>query len=514
MRAMKFFDLFKVFIPICLICCCVSCKDDNEISNQEGEQEENAVVSCPVDNILFDADGGMQTLSFSTNKDWSIKVLGNITWCAISSSFGSTGTHSINVSVERNVANIERNATLVILCGDITYAIEVTQKQQNAFILNLGEDKTIEIDSNGGTVGIEVKTNVDYEIEIIGDATQWIKEMKSRSMASFSHIFSISSNEKPNSRNGIIQFKTSDEIYSVKVVQGGTADTPVLILDTKKYVVSDSGETIIVEVQSNVDFGVKMPDVDWIQIVENARSLSSRTLKFIVIPNDTYNERSAEIVVYDKNSELKDTLQVVQKQKDILILTEDEVELEQVGSEFTVGVNTNVEYSIEIPQDAKKWVNFVNSRTLVAYSHRFVVAANDTYIDRVTEITFKDLNGKLTKTLTVKQEQNDLLLVQKKYYDINAKKDTVEIEVEANINFDVQINVDWITLIKQTKVADRKHVLSFEVGDNLMQQNRSGQIIIINEEKGLSQTIDLLQRMEGQESDQKPEGSVGDMNWG
>lgn len=514
MRAMKFFDLFKMFIPICLICCCVSCNGDNEISNQEEEQEESAIVSCSVGNILFDSDGGMQTLSFSTNKDWSLKVLGNITWCTISSLSGSAGVHSINVFVERNVTNIERNATLVILCGDITHAIEVTQKQQNAFILNLGEDKTIEIDSNGGTVGIEVKTNVDYEIEIIGDATQWIKEVKSRSMASFSHIFSISPNEKSESRNGTIQFKTSDEIYSVKVVQGGIVDTPVLILEIKRYVVSDLGETITVEVNSNVDFGVKMPDVDWIQTVGNARSLSSCTLKFIVIPNDTYNERSAEIVVYDKNSELKDTLQIVQKQKDILILTEDEIKLAQEGGEFTVEINTNVEYRIEIPQDAKSWVNVVDSRTLVAYSHRFVVAANDTYRNRVTEIAFKDLNGKLTEILTINQEQNDLLLVQKKYYEINAKKDTIEIEVDANINFDIQINVDWITLIKQTKVTDRKHILSFEIGDNLMHENRSGQIIIVNKEKGLSQTIDILQRMKGQESDQRPEGSVDDMNWG
>ena len=402
MKAMKFFDLFKVFVPICLICCCVSCNDDNEISNQEEEQEENVTVTCPVDSIFFDSNSGMQTLSFTTNKDWSLKVLANITWCTISSSSGSAGTHHINVSVERNVTNIERNATLVILCGDITYAIEVTQKQQNAFILNLGGDKTIEIDSNGGMVGIEVKTNVDYEIEIIGDATQWIKEVKSKSMASFSHMFSISPNDKSNSRNGIIQFKTSDKIYLVKVVQGGIIDTPVLILDTKRYVVSDSGETITVGVKSNVDFGVKMPDVDWIQTAGNARSLSNCTLKFIVTPNDTYNERSVEIVVYDKNSELKDTLQIVQKQKDILILTEDEVKLQQEGGEFAVEINTNVEYRIEIPQDAKNWVSVVDSRTLVAYSHRFVVAANDTYRDRMTEIAFKDLNGKLIKNLTIR----------------------------------------------------------------------------------------------------------------
>ena len=36
----------------------------------------------------------------------------------------------------------------------------------------------------------------------------------------------------------------------------------------------------------------------------------------------------------------------------------------------------------------------------------------------------------------------------------------------------------------------------------------------VNKEKELSQTIDILQRMKGQESDQRPEGSVDDMNWG
>ena len=513
MNPMKFFELLKLFVAVFFVGCFFSCGDDNETPIQNEEEKEEAIVTCSVDNILFDSDSGIETFSFAANQEWSIKVLGNVTWCKVSSSFGKAGTHSVNISVEENSANIERNVTLAILCGDKSHTIVVAQKQRDAFILN---SEKIEVTSNGGQIEIGVKTNVDYEIEIVGDAVQWIKEVSSRSMASYSHVFSIESNEKTSLRQGIIQFKTSEKTYSVEVYQEGVSNVPTLILDVNECVVSASGETIAVEIKSNVDFGVKMPNVDWIKTMENARSLSSHTLRYIVLPNETYDERNAEIVIYDKNSDLIETFRIVQKQQDALFLMKNEIEMEQEGGEFSIDVKANVEYRIEIPQTAKSWLQIVESRSLNSYSHKFIVMSNEAYGERSAKVTFSGLKGMVNEVLVVKQKQKDLLHVSKNRYEINAKKDTIEVEVEANVNFDVQINVDWITLIKQTSISSQKQILYFEIDENLVTQDRNGKIIVVNKEKVMEQTITVLQRIKGQNSsdDKEPEGNVDDMIWG
>ena len=513
MNPMKFFELLKLFVAVLFVGCFSSCGDNNETPVHNEEEKEEAIIACSVDNIVLNSDGGIETFSFSVNQDWSIKVLGNVTWCTVSSSLGKAGTHSVNISVEKNSTNIERNVSLAILCGDKSHTIVVSQKQRDAFILS---SEKIEVASNGGQVEIGVKTNVDYEIEIVGDAAQWIKKVTTRSMASYSHVFSIESNEKTNLRQGIIHFKTSEKTYPVVVYQEGVSNEPILILDVNERVVGASGETIAVEIKSNVDFGVKMPDVDWIKTMENARSLSSHTLRYIVLPNETYDERKAEIVIYDKNSDLKETFRIVQKQQNALLLMKNEVEMEQKGGEFLIDVKANVEYRIEIPQAAKNWLQIVESRALNTYSHKFIVSSNEAYEDRSVKVVFSDLKGTINDVLVVKQKQKDLLQVSKNRYEVNAKKDTIEVEVEANIDFEVQINVDWITLIKQTSISSVKQMLHFEIDENLMTQERNGSILIVNKEKVMEQTISVLQRMKGQDSsdDKEPEGNVDDMIWG
>lgn len=422
---MKKMDLFKIFALVCMMFVFGSCGDDNDTPIQNIEQEEEAVIACSVESVGFDSGNGNETFSFSTNKAWTIKVLGNVTWCKVNASSGNAGTHSVNISVEKNNTYVERNVSLAILCDDKTHIIIVTQKQQDILILNQEENTPIEVESNGGKIEIAVKTNVDYEMEIVGNAAQWIKELVSKSMVSYTHVFSIEPNENKSARSGVIRFKTSEQTYTVKISQKGNSNTPILIVDQKEYIVSALGETIEVEVESNVDFGVDMDDVDWIKMAEDGRGLSKHTLKYVILPNETYEERIAEIVVFDKNSNLKETIRIVQAQK-------------------------------------------------------------------------------------------DLLQVLKKNYEFGATKGTIEVEVDSNIDFEIKINVDWITFVKQTTLSDKKKLLYFEVEENLLQQDRKGKIVITNKEKAMEQIVDILQRKKNQISteDKNPDGNIDDMIWG
>ena len=54
------------------------------------------------------------------------------------------------------------------------------------------------------------------------------------------------------------------------------------MLTKNEYTVSDKGEQITVELNSNFDFDVKMPQVDWITTTVT-RSVSSHTLYYTIV---------------------------------------------------------------------------------------------------------------------------------------------------------------------------------------------------------------------------------------
>ena len=122
----------------------------------------------------------------------------------------------------------------------------------------------------------------------------------------------------------------------------------------------------------------------------------------------------------------------------------------------------------------------------------------------------------MKETVRIVQKQKDLLQVLKKNYEIGAKKEMIEVEIDSNIDFEIQINADWIKFVKKTALSDRKSLIYFEIEENLLQQDRKGNIVIANKEKALEQIIDVLQRKKNQvvTEDKEPDGNIDDMIWG
>jgi len=89
----------------------------------------------------------------------------------------------------------------------------------------------------------------------------------------------------------------------------------VLRLAQNEFLVSEKGGTITVEVISNVDFDVDMPDAEWIHEVSSTQEGSSHSICYVVSPNEANNSRSARIVYSDKNSNLQEILTVIQQGK-------------------------------------------------------------------------------------------------------------------------------------------------------------------------------------------------------
>ena len=232
---------------------------------------------------------------------------------------------------------------MTIKSGTASKTFTVSQKCADALLVTT--DK-YEVSQEGGTIDIEVKANIEYKMEISEEAKDWITESSGRGLTPYKHTLNISMNEEKEKRQGEVYFKSGDKVETVTIYQAGGA---ILLLLQDECHVSDKGSTISVNVQSNIEFGVQMPNVDWISDEASSRGMSSHTFKYIVSPNETYANRSVEIIFYDKNSELKDTLKINQTQKNAIVISKKIYEVKAMGETIEVELSANVDFEVKIP---------------------------------------------------------------------------------------------------------------------------------------------------------------------
>ena len=318
----KMFFLLAMFT--CFFASCSDGGDDDPVAPPASKPEVNNPTitldsSIQANGLSFDTSASEKSITFTTTSDWTLSIAetrSGTAWCTASPTSGGKGTSTVKFTTTENTEPEDRSVAVTIKAGTASKTFTVTQKGNKSLLVTA---KKYELPKEGGEIEIEVKANVEYEMTIAESAKEWITEATARAMTTHKHILTVSASEEAVKREGEIIFKSGDIVETVKVYQAGEA---VLLLSKNEFTVSEAGETISVDIKSNVEFGIQMPDADWIKEDASGRGMSSHTLKFVVTENETSETRSAEIVFYDKNSDLKNTLKVTQNGGRVVTLVE------------------------------------------------------------------------------------------------------------------------------------------------------------------------------------------------
>ena len=372
--------------------------------------------------LSFTSEKGEKSVSFSTNEDWTLSVASTPsgeTWCTASATSGTEGDATIMFSVTENTSYDDRSVSVTIKSGTASKTFTITQKYAEALLLTTNK---YEVGQDGGTIEIEVKANIDYEMEIADNAKEWITEPETRTLTTHKHILNISTNEDVEKREGEIYFKSGDKIETVKVYQTGGA---ILMLSNNECTVSSAGETITVDIKSNVEYGVQMPNVDWITEEATTRGMSSHTLNYTIAPNEEYDGRTAEIIFYDKNSELKDTLHIIQVQKDAIIVAQNEYTIDFEGGSLDFEVNTNVEFEVYVSVD---WIRQnAATRSLASKPLYFTIDKNTTKNDREGLIIIS--SREIKQEIKVVQKKESVFYIRQTEYNLSSKGQNFRVDI-------------------------------------------------------------------------------------
>ena len=372
---------------------------------------------------IFDVEGGTVSISFTASKSWTASLVNNRAdgWCKVEPTSGSAGTHSINIKVSPNEEPDDKSAVVQIKSGNATESINVSQKQKNA--LTLTSDK-YEVDAKGGSVEVEIKANVKYSYVIDEAAKEWIAYESSRALTTSYLKFKIAENEKMTTREGTIIITDGTLAETVTIYQQG--DKPSIVISQKEYTIGANEDTIQVEVSSNVDVEMQIPDVDW--ITENqSRAYSTNTYHFIVSANETYDNRSAEIVFKNVENNLEEKVVINQVQRNAIVLAKNEYIVEKEACQLDFDIQANVDFEVKVEAE---WIKQVQSRGLSSHSLYFDVAENTGDDEREGKIIIS--SGDIEQEIKViqKGKKVDVEKIAEYVVEVSEKVDPLFMECE------------------------------------------------------------------------------------
>lgn len=487
---MKPFKLLKLgFLAISLFLSgCTEIENPDEPTNEDVKSEITIDASIINNGISFTSDQGEQSISFTTKKDWTISIANTQsgdTWCSVSATSGAKGSANVTFTVIENPTYDERSVSVTISSGKSSKTFSISQKGVDALLVTTSK---YELSQDGGTIDVEVKANIEYDFAISESAKDWITEStpSTRGLDIYRHTFDIAASEEYDKREGEIYFKSGDKVEVVKIHQTGAG--ALILLSNKEYYVSSNGETITIDLRSNCEYEIELPNVDWLKNVPETKAMSSHTLKYEVLPNDTYDARNTQIIFKETNGTLRDTLSITQAQKDAILLSQKEIEVNFTGGTFEVKLESNIDYEIIMPEG--NWVTEQSTRALTTYSKTFYVNENEDKEGRSCNIVFQSITNSVSDTLTINQKgKSDYLFFEKDILVWSSDRYSQKVKIHSDMAYELSWadkRPSWLDHITKESGS-----ISIQLLENTSVKSRSAQLVAYS--RILADTLMIVQ---------------------
>lgn len=457
----------------------VSCTKE---TNENGGDHERTYLNIYYDDIVFPSKGGEAYFDIESNTDWTISNTSD--WLKIKPTKGN-GNASITLTASASDVYDDRNTVITVRAGDKTKTFTITQKYVEALLVTKNK---FDIPQYGGSFTIEVQSSISYDIIIAEDCRSWITEVpSSKALNSYTHIFGVKNNPNATKRDGHIEIIGSNgKTETVNIYQ---AQRDELVLSKSKETVPAKGGEVRVQLRSNVDYEVIMPENnDWIEQIQSDKA---DELIFNVKPNDKTEDRKAEITVKDKNSDLSQIFTIKQIVGSI-ILEDSYFEVDAKGGSIEVNLSTDIDFEVIIPENID-WVTRIETKSLEKRTFNLNVLPNSQTEEREAEITVKDVNSDVAQTLTIKQRVGKII-VQQNEFKVQFRGETISIPYSSDVECNVIIPESaqsWISVVDTKSMESHSAQLSIAMNEG--KNERTATITIQDINSPLSQEIKITQ---------------------
>lgn len=276
------------------------------------------------------------------------------------------------------------------------------------------------------TQAVTVNVNANYEWTA-SSSESWITLTPSVQKNVSTLSIKADNNNTYSERNAIITLYSKELTSTITVKQ---EQNNAIIVSENLYTLGKEGQTFSVNVKSNVDWIVEMPKADWISDVTNStRALSEKNVSFKVMENDTYEIRTAAIILSDSKSGEKQTINVNQDCDYLLeSLDATAINVKYEPSTSEIKVKSNV--ALEIISGQEDWFKVtlptITTGKLSTDAVKIEVSKNEGTSIRNATLVIGNKNK--SKELKINIKQTPSLAFEKESYEITIGK-TEELNV-------------------------------------------------------------------------------------
>lgn len=393
------------------------------------EAAPNSNISLNPGSATVSSNSNTQSVIVTCNGTWALSGE-TVSWCRPSKTTGQNND-VVTFNIDENNLSDDRNATYTFTCATESAKFVLTQKGKDALTVTKSK---FEVSAQGEQIAVEVNANISFDYEIAQADKSWVSYVGSRAMTTSRLLFSISPNEETATREGTITITSEIGKETIKIYQFGAS--PALVLTQKEYIVPSDGQTIKVELNSNVDYEVAMPSVDWIT-ESPTRAISTHTHYYTIASNTTCDNRSTKIHFYNKENNIDEIVEITQLQKDALIIGKTDYQVPQEGGTVDVTLQHNIDFEIKI-NETDTWITQIETRALQENQLRFNISENTTGAERIGKIMIANTQQNISQTITITQSAIPVLDIPdpnfKAYlvanYDQNSDNEISRFEIE------------------------------------------------------------------------------------
>lgn len=384
-----------------MLSCLTACQE------KEVMPEKGPGISLSATPSVFPVEGGSQQLYVKSGASWKAEMLHKADqWLTLSPTTGTMDEHDLNITVQPNELDVERN-TRVKLTNTYSWdnmEFNVTQKQKDCIALTSNK---LEIPDNGGDIRIELLANMDVEYTIDASCQSWVHERTyaTRAMRRQFIDITIDPNSTWQSREGIIVLRAGQATETINIYQQGKISR--VVLSCHDVSVRSCRDTFQIEVEHTVPYDYILPDgVDWITEPET-RAVSYTTHYFVASENPDRQPRQADIIFVNLNNDQTDTVHVVQVERDALVAAQREYDLSDAAQYLPIRLNTSSKLSAT---SSCEWIRMTKmpdtstiDDTFSVYDYLFFLDGNNDEKPRQGSITFTTSNG-ASQVIIVRQD--------------------------------------------------------------------------------------------------------------
>ena len=437
-----------------------------------GCEPDPFLVSTESSSIQLGPGMSSATISFSTNVSWTAKSSDG--WLRVSPSSGEGGEVTVTVSADANTIYSSRTATLTISTEGLSKSFSITQDENKGLLLS---ETNFSIGSDGGTIRIPVKANLDYVLTVADNAKSWLAVTQTKSLSDYQIVLTAAKNETYDSRTGTVDVKFGNENAVLTVKQSQLDE---LIVSQTSFEIGSGGGEIQIPVKTNIDYecAVLGSASEWISVKTlKTKGLDDCRLVLSVKANSEYDGRVGQVKMTGAGKE--SVLTITQSQLDELIVSETAFEIGSAGGEIRVPVKSNVKYECAILGSAADWISVktVQTKGLEDYQLVLSVSGNKGYDGRVGQV--KVTGAGKESVITVTQSQLDELIISETAFEIGSAGGEIQIPVQTNTDYECAVlgsAAEWISVktLKTKGLDDYRLVLS--VTANSEYDGRVGQV--------------------------------------